>query len=408
MRLVHLADLHLGFRQYGRLTPSGINQREADVARAFHRTVDRVIALRPDLVVIAGDVFHSVRPMNPAIIDTYLQLERIRKAIPDTIIVMVAGNHDRPRSTETGCILKLFRALGVLVVADAPERIAFPERDLSVLAVPELADGPPALTADANTRYNVLVLHGEIAGVIPARAARGDRSTAEIPAEALGVDSWSYVALGHYHVHREIAPNAFYAGSIEYTSTDPWGEMTEEHAAGVPGKGFIEYDLDAAAHRFHRVELERRLIELPALSARGMTAAELDGAVRERIEGCEGGIDDQVVRLVVRDLPRHIAREADQRALREYKRRALHFHIDARRPEIVRSSGSGAPGQRQTLEESVKAHLARRSLAGDVDRDALVRLGLQYLETADTAEQQGDARAVGEGAGPGSPAMAEP
>ena len=32
MRLVHLSDLHLGYRQYQRLTPGGINQREADVA----------------------------------------------------------------------------------------------------------------------------------------------------------------------------------------------------------------------------------------------------------------------------------------------------------------------------------------------------------------------------------------
>ena len=40
-----------------------------------------------------------------------------------------------------------------------------------------------------------------------------------------GVD---YVALGHYHVYREIAPNAFYSGSIEYTSPNVWGELVEE------------------------------------------------------------------------------------------------------------------------------------------------------------------------------------
>ena len=34
MRLIHISDLHLGFRRYQRLTPTGINQREADVAAA--------------------------------------------------------------------------------------------------------------------------------------------------------------------------------------------------------------------------------------------------------------------------------------------------------------------------------------------------------------------------------------
>jgi DNA repair exonuclease SbcCD nuclease subunit len=57
MRLVHLADIHLGFRQYQRQTPAGINQREADVATSMRRVIDKVIELKPDLVLIAGDVF---------------------------------------------------------------------------------------------------------------------------------------------------------------------------------------------------------------------------------------------------------------------------------------------------------------------------------------------------------------
>ncbi|HEY7893502.1 MAG TPA: hypothetical protein VIC24_01245, partial [Gemmatimonadaceae bacterium] len=75
MRLVHLADLHLGFRQYHRLTPDGINQREADVALVFRRAIDKVVALRPEVVLIAGDVFHTVRPMNAAIIEAFTQLQ---------------------------------------------------------------------------------------------------------------------------------------------------------------------------------------------------------------------------------------------------------------------------------------------------------------------------------------------
>ncbi len=74
MRLVHLSDLHLGFRQYQRLTPTGVNQREADVAVTFRTVIDRVIALKPDLVIVAGDVFHTVRPTNQAILHAFLQL----------------------------------------------------------------------------------------------------------------------------------------------------------------------------------------------------------------------------------------------------------------------------------------------------------------------------------------------
>jgi exonuclease SbcD len=126
MRLVHLSDLHLGFRQYQRLTPSGVNQREADVARTFARVVEQVIALRPDLVLVAGDVFHAVRPSNPAILFAFKQFLRLRAALPDALVVMVAGNHDAPKTTETGCILRLFLECGVHVVDATADRLSFP------------------------------------------------------------------------------------------------------------------------------------------------------------------------------------------------------------------------------------------------------------------------------------------
>jgi DNA repair protein SbcD/Mre11 len=379
VRLVHLADLHLGFRQYHRLTPTGINQREADVAHAFRRAVDRAIALAPDIIVIAGDVFHTVRPMNPAIIDAFSQFVRLTAALPDTIVVMVAGNHDRPRATETGCILKLFGKLGVHVVVDEPRRISFPERDLSILAVPDHTGPRPDLAPDSSARHNVLVMHGEVEGVLP--HGGGDRAAMEIPRSALAASRWSYIALGHYHVHQRIEDNAYYSGSLEYTSTDPWGELEQEAQLRIPGKGFIEYDLETAEHTFHHIPASRALVSLDPIAARGMSAAELDAAIRERCLGCEGGIEEKIVRLVVRDVPRHIVRELDSRALRELKRRAMHFQLDTRRPDATRPTGGG--GRRPTLVETVTAYLQRRPLDDELDRAALVQLGLEYLKQAD-------------------------
>ena len=83
MKVAHLADPHLGARQYHRQTSAGINQREADVARAFRLAVDGVIAVRPDLVVVAGDLFHSVRPTNAAIVFAFRPLQRLREAQPE-------------------------------------------------------------------------------------------------------------------------------------------------------------------------------------------------------------------------------------------------------------------------------------------------------------------------------------
>ena len=97
MRIAHLADLHLGYRAYHRATPRGVNVREADVADAFRRAVARVVDLQPDLVLVAGDVFHTVRPSNTAIADAFRQFTVLTQGLPGVPVVMIAGNHDSPR-----------------------------------------------------------------------------------------------------------------------------------------------------------------------------------------------------------------------------------------------------------------------------------------------------------------------
>jgi DNA repair protein SbcD/Mre11 len=385
MRLVHLADVHLGFRQYQRQTPAGINQREADVARSLRRVVDQVIELRPELVLIAGDVFHTVRPTNPAILHAFLEFSRLRQSLPDARIVMIAGNHDTPRTAETGCILRLFSPLGIDVVEGGPQWVTVDEHDLRILAVPDMAQGKPRLEPDPNAKYNILLLHGEIEGVLPKYGRELERAPMEITLEELGPQRWDYVALGHYHVYRSVAPNAFYSGSVDYTSTNPWGELAEEREARIDGKGIIEYDLANRTHKFHALPPQRRWVDLAPLSGSGLSPASLDEAIRQALDDCEGGIDEKIVRLVVRDVPRHILRELDHKALRDYKRKALHFHLDTRRPEIVRpEKGQAAPGRRASLADTVRDKLQSRPLTENIDRHALVELGLHYLREADT------------------------
>ncbi len=382
MRIAHLADLHLGFRQYQRVSAAGNNQREADVARATRRAIDAVITTAPDLVLIAGDVFHQVRPSNPMILFAHRELGRLRAALPQVPIVVIAGNHDLPRAAETGCILSLFRTLGITVVEHEPERLRFPQLDLSLFAVPDRLGQPlPALTTDGDAKWNVLLLHGEVQGVLPDRAVMVDRTPSEVTIGELEEAPWDYVALGHYHVHRQVATRAWYAGSLEYVSSNAWGEMAEQRQHAVPGKGFALHDLVTGEHTFVEVPAERRFVDLEPVDARALAPADVDALVADRVGQVPGGLDDAVVRLVVHDIPRHVARDLDHKAIREYKRRALHFQLDTRKPELVRTrSASGAGGARPSLPMLLKDKLEARPLSRDVDRAAFVALGMGYLE----------------------------
>lgn len=386
MKLAHIADPHLGIRQYHRQTPAGINQREADIAHAFRLAVDGVIAVRPNAVVVAGDLFHSVRPTNAAIVFAFRQFQRLREALPEAPIVLIAGNHDTPRSTETGSILRLFEELGVDVATDEARRLVYPALDLSVLAVPHQAlvsGARPVLRPDGAERHRVLVLHGELEGVFPF-----DRSAAEYGGALLGLEElapaeWSYVALGHYHVQHEVAPRVWYAGSLEYVSPNVWGELIDEADHGLSGKGWLLADLERNTVERHEVPLARALLDLEPVEGAGLSAAALSALIAERVGAVPGGVDDRIVRLRVWNVPRHVARELDHASIRALKSAALHFQLDLRRPEIHRTIGMGAPGRRQTLPELVRGYLVRRPLPAELDREAFVQLGESLMDAVE-------------------------
>jgi DNA repair protein SbcD/Mre11 len=382
VKVAHLADPHLGARQYHRQTSAGINQREADVARAFRLAVDGVIAAAPDLVVVAGDLFHSVRPTNAAIVFAFRQMQRLREALPGAPIVLVAGNHDTPRSVETGSILRLFEELGVDVAADQARRLVYPKLDVAVLAVPHqaLVSERPPLRPEGSEGRQLLVLHGEIEGVFPF-----DRSSVEYGGAVIGLNElapteWSYVALGHYHVRHQVAPRAWYAGALEYVSPNLWGELADEARHGHRSKGWLLVDMDAGTVEPQPIEPARAILDLPPIPGEGMAAAALDRLIADRLAEVPGGIADKILRLRVYDVPRHVGRELDHTAIRGFKAEALHFHLDVRRPEIQRAVGIGAPGRRQPLPELVRDYLLRRPLPAELDREAFVRLGGELLD----------------------------
>jgi DNA repair exonuclease SbcCD nuclease subunit len=394
VKLAHLADLHLGFRQFDRQTPKGTNQREADIAEVFRRAVDDLVEQKPDLVVIAGDIFHSVRPTNAAILFLFRELHRLRTALPAAPIVAIAGEHDTPRSTETGTILRLYEALGVDIAIEEPRRLVYPKLDCAVLAVPHQALAKaerPALRPEAGgPTLNVLVSHGVHGGLGEERGTM-EYGGAQLSRELLAPEKWNYIALGHYHTRQSIATNAWYSGSLEYLPPNPWGQLQDEAAqrsarsgskgkTEQTGKGYLLVDVKSARVTFRPIAPVRRHIDLDPIQAAGLNAKELDTQIAERVSKAK--IDDQIVRLLAWDVDRTVARDLDHTAIREYKARALNFHLDLRRPESQRGSPSAGAGvRRQTLTETVRDFLGRRPLDAELNRESFVKLGVEYLES---------------------------
>jgi len=67
MKLIHIADTHLGLTAFNRLDPeSGMNLREKQVYDNFLEAIDEIIRQKPDALVHAGDLFDTVKPKTKA------------------------------------------------------------------------------------------------------------------------------------------------------------------------------------------------------------------------------------------------------------------------------------------------------------------------------------------------------
>jgi DNA repair exonuclease SbcCD nuclease subunit len=327
MKLLAVADLHLGHTASQRLAPTGENQRSVDVSATFSRFVDRAIELEPDLITVAGDVFHHASPKNRVVVRTFGEFARLTRALPKAAIVMALGNHDWAR-TDASSMLPLFAELPNVYVAWA-ESMWFRFPEFCVLAVPDVPGlGRPSLRPDPlDDRPQILVLHGEAMGVKQTKADTRCSLT-EITPDEMSADAWRWIALGHYHQFEHVAPNAAYSGSLDFTSSNPWQEISTP-------KGFIEVDLETGAETFHELTPGRRFIDLDPLYGEGLTPEQLDRAIADAL-GSQP-IDDAVVRLRILGVRSDVEHALNQKALRVFERRTLFLRLDVRRPAAVQT-----------------------------------------------------------------------
>ena len=369
MRLLHVSDTHVGYATYHRVTPEGLNQREADFFDAFSRAVDVAIRERVDFVLHSGDLFDSVRPTNRAISHVLAQAKRLNEArIP---LVVISGNHEAPRLRETGAVLRLLDFMpGVHAVYKGQTEV-IRLGECAVHATPHAVDNEALLAQlrevrpDPSARYNVATLHAGVVGV-------GDFRTGEfheqvVPQNELpqGMD---YIALGHYHRCTEVAPKVWYAGSTERCTFREVGEDKSVNLVDLPRGTVTPIALPT-----------RPMLDMRTLACQGMDEAAIPGALYERI--AEADLAGAIARLRVTGLPAHVHANLDYHRIRSLSAQALHFDLQA---EVVREDAAGASVETiGELSDEFAAFLERRSLQGD-NRAPLLDLAQQLLREATT------------------------
>lgn len=234
MRLAHLTDLHIID-----------GPRLGDHAETLGHVVDEIVAMRPDVVLLTGDlagrtVPHRTTPRERAVL--FPALVRLARVAP---VAILAGNHDHDIDIDGLAHLDgdwpimVLKGAGTQVINTASGPcalywLAYPTkrwllageaatgvREAQTAVQEKLALltslwGGKVKRARARTPElpHVFLGHVQIGGCVTSGGevlAGNEIELQRQHLEALGVD---YGALGHIHKRQEIAPRCWYAGSL--------------------------------------------------------------------------------------------------------------------------------------------------------------------------------------------------
>jgi exonuclease SbcD len=327
MRLVHIGDSHLGLSQFNRLDGDGGNLRERLLYRNFLDGIDAILRARPDAVVHAGDLFHSVRPKTPAYTTALEALTRLGDAgIP---FLVIAGNHDMMKSRYTTSPFE------VLEYHSAPIHASYHYRyepvdvgDARFHLIPNLLQ-PDQYREEfdkvelARDGKNVLVTHGLASTLRDYRL--GEVMEHEIDTTMLS-PGFDYIALGHFHGQTQVADNAWYSGSQEYI----------RYAEVADTKGGLLIDLDR--HTVDPLDLPHTpMIDLGELACADLSSREVGEKIAGRVLQAGSSLQPPMALITLRDADRRLSQSMDPAILAEARSRLLDLKI------VVRSDTAGTP-----------------------------------------------------------------
>ncbi len=368
MKILHVADSHIGYSAYHKVAENGLNQREVDVYNAFEQFIDYALKTKPDLIIHAGDLFDSVRPTNRAISFVLNQLLKLsEEEIP---FIVISGNHETPKLRETGSVFRIFEHLNNIYPIYKGKLEEVEIENAIIHAIPHSFSNEDlrkniGMVKLRESHLNILVLHAGIIGIKEFSYTRGDFNEQIISSGYLSPD-FDYIALGHFHKPTKVTDNAYYAGSIEHFSFKEAGEE----------KGFYDIELGSSL-KINFIPLKTRgMLDLGNIDCLNLSADEITNEIIRKF--MESEIKDKIVRINLKRINRGKFKGLDWNRIKSASSHALHFEISYEFYEIEQElKGKSRIG---SLVDEWKEYISKIPL--DKDREEIEKLALKYLSEA--------------------------
>ena len=367
MKFCHFSDSHLGAgKNHPKKGKSGLTLRQEDIINSFIDTIDKIIELKPDFCIYAGDLFDNVRPFNKIIAIAGEQFHRLaeQNKIPT---VLIAGNHDAPKQPHIGAAVEIFKQIENLHVAGDSKLKKVIIKDTCIFALPHclshdfLKIEMDKLVPDENYKYNILVMHGVASGM--PEFSMADLGEQEIPLNLM--DKFDYTALGHFHNYCKVSSTAWYAGSTERLSQ---AERESE-------KGFLEVNLEPFQVQFHKIKT-REMVDIKVIDANGKRGDELAIHIKSEVE--KAGNTNKIIRLKIANITAETIKTMPTNVINELRHKSFALDLKFERKKddnTPESFGRSSIGQ---IDKGFLEFLDTIGLDG-FDRDALKKEAIKYL-----------------------------
>ena len=289
-KIIHMSDSHLGFQDLNRVDENGRNIIEEMIYSGFLKTIDRIIELRPDAIVHAGDVFHRERPGIRPLYIFKKGMERLMDAgIP---VVMINGNHDAPKSNARTSPFCIYEGMSGLNIVHRKKYKYFDIDDHRFHCMPYLMDEKERKSEFSKIKCSgrdVLIMHGMVRSMWSER--RNDVGEYDLDDDFLKSD-FDYIALGHSHGRRKVNDNTWYSGSVEWLSFDEaWQE-----------KGILLVDLSTGDVKPVKIYESKYRIDYPYIDCSGLTSSDIVDAIFEQCNKYR--IENKIIRCNLKNVDR--------------------------------------------------------------------------------------------------------
>lgn len=249
MRFAHIADTHLGYRQYG------LHERETDFYDHYTVLIDKIIDEKPDFLIHSGDLFETSRPPTKALLTAQENFLRLKKA--DIPVYAIAGNHDIVMRKNALPPQVLYKKFGLKLIG--PKNPYYDNEGVFIGGSPyrskyhakALLDSMETLEYNSREfKKKILVLHQSIDKYLPFEF---ELKIGDVP------QSFNYYAFGHLHTR---ILEDFGEGKLAYPGCPEIWRMDEIVNYKKKGKGFnlVSLEEDIVEVEEVRLKLQRKIL----------------------------------------------------------------------------------------------------------------------------------------------------